>query len=54
MGGTPCDKRGASKWVLPFGPDGWQGPTRSHQWKMAKTLLCLKKKKKGYVVIPFV
>ena len=31
MGGTPSDKRGASKWVLLSGLDGWQGPAGSHQ-----------------------
>ena len=54
MGVTPCDKKGTSKWVLPSGLDGWQGPDGSHQQEVAKALLCLRKEKRGYVVIPFV
>ena len=44
MGGTPCDKRSTYKWVLSFGLDGRQRSDGSHQWKMAKMLLRLKKK----------
>ena len=29
------------KWVLSSSPDGWQGPNGSHQWEVAKALLCL-------------
>ena len=54
MGVTPCDKKGTSKWVLPSSLDGWQGPDGSHQWEVAKGLLCLRKEKRGYVVIAFV
>ena len=42
--GPFCDKRGACKWVLLFGPDGWQRSYGSHQWQVAKTLLFLKEK----------
>ena len=46
MGGTPCDKKGTSKWVLSFDLDGWQGLDGSHQWEVAEVLLCLRKKKR--------
>ena len=42
--------RSTCKWVLLFGPDGWQRSDESHQWQVAKTLLCLKE---NQVVIPF-
>ena len=48
MGRAPYDKRGTSKWVLPFDSDGWQRPDGSHQWDVVETLLCLRKE-----VIPF-
>ena len=51
VGGTPCDKGSASKWVLSPNSNGWQGLDGSHQWKMAETLFCLEKK--SYMVVPF-
>ena len=44
MGGTPCDKGSASKWVLSPNWNGWQGLDGSHQWKMVEALFCLEKK----------
>ena len=48
MGRTPCDKKGTSKWVLPFDSDGWKRPDGSHQREVVEMLLCLRKE-----VIPF-
>ena len=43
MGGTPCNKRSASKWVLSPNSNGWQGLDGPCQWKMAEALFCLEK-----------
>ena len=40
-GKDPCNKGGASKWILPFDSNGWQRLDEPHQWEMAETLLCL-------------
>ena len=39
---TFCDKKGTSKWVLPFDLSGWQRPDGSYQWEVVETLLCLR------------
>ena len=44
MGGTLCDKRSASKWVLLPNSNGRQGLDGPHQWKMAKAIFCLENK----------